>query len=360
MIIGIPKEIKALENRVAMTPGGVELLVQQGHQVLCQYGAGIGCGFTDADFQAAGAQLVSAEHAWQAELVIKVKEPLASEFQYLRPGLILFTFLHLAANVALTQALLAQGTTAIAYETIQNAAHQLPLLMPMSEIAGRMAIQIGAHFLEKPHGGAGVLLSGLPGVLPGSVVILGGGIVGTNAAQIAVGLGAHVTVIDVAHERLQHLEERFPGRVSTLMSTAPNIREAVKTADLLVGAVLIPGAQAPQLVNRALLKTMKPGSVIVDVAVDQGGCIETTRVTTHDNPTYVVEAVIHYGVANMPGSVPRTATFALTHQTLAYIIRLADQGLAALQADEYFALGLNTFEGKVTCAAVEEALTARL
>jgi len=360
MIIGIPKEIKALENRVAMTPGGVELLVQRGHQVWCQQGAGIGCGFTDADFQAAGAQLVSAEHAWQAELVVKVKEPLASEFQYLRPGLILFTFLHLAANVALTQALLAQGTTAIAYETVENAAHQLPLLMPMSEIAGRMAIQIGGHFLEKSHGGAGVLLSGVPGVLPGSVVILGGGIVGSNAAQIAVGLGAQVTVIDVAHARLQHLEERFPGRVSTLMSTTPNIREAVKTADLLVGAVLIPGAQAPQLVNRALLKTMKPGSVIVDVAVDQGGCIETTHVTTHDNPTYSVEEVIHYGVANMPGSVPRTATFALTHQTLPYIIRLADQGLAALQADEHFALGLNTFEGEVTCAAVKEALAGQL
>lgn len=355
MRIGIPKEIKTLENRVAMTPGAVESLVRRGHEVLVEQGAGVGSGCADAEYQAAGARLVSAADAWGAEMVIKVKEPLAAEYGYLRPGLLLFTYLHLAAADDLTKAMLGSGVTGVAYETVQLADGSLPLLMPMSEVAGRMATQEGAKYLEKPMGGRGILLGGVPGVPPGHVVILGGGVVGINAAKMAAGLGAKVTVLDVNHHRLQYLDDIFHGRVQTLSSTEPNIREIVRTADLLIGAVLIVGAKAPKLVTREMLPTMKEGSVIVDVAVDQGGCVETIHATTHAEPTYVVDGVVHYGVANMPGAVARTSTFALVNQTLPYALKLAEKGLAALQDDAGLRKGLNTHQGTLTCAAVGQA-----
>lgn len=355
MIIGIPKEIKTLENRVAMTPGAVEALVRRGNTVLVEAGAGLGSGLTDEEYTEAGASLVSAKEAWGAELVIKVKEPLESEYKYLRSDLLLFTYLHLAADREQTDALLKSGTTAIAYETVQMADGSLPLLMPMSEVAGRMATQVGAHLLEENQGGRGVLLGGVPGVPPANVLVIGGGIVGTNAARIAVGMGARCTIVDLSLKRLQYLDDIFQGRLTTMASTEPNIRKAVQTADLVVGAVLVPGAKAPKLVTRDMLPTMKPGSVIVDVAVDQGGCIETTHATTHDNPTFVVDGVIHYGVANMPGAVPRTSTFALVNQTLPYALRIAAKGLDALREDPALALGLNTLKGTLTCPAVGEA-----
>ncbi len=355
MRIGIPKEIKASENRVAMTPGGVDSLVRRGNEVLVERGAGLGSGLTDEEYQAAGARLVSAEDAWSCQMVIKVKEPLAEEYRFLRPELILFTYLHLAADEALTKAMLASGATGIAYETVQLPGGALPLLMPMSEVAGRMATQAGAKYLEKPQGGRGILLGGVPGVMPGHVVVLGGGIVGTNAAKMAVGLGARVTVLDVSHSRLQYLDDVFGGRIMTLTSTEPNVREIIKGADLVIGAVLIPGAKAPRLLTRNMLSTMREGSVIVDVAVDQGGCVETIRPTTHADPTYVVDGVVHYGVANMPGAVPRTSTFALVNQTLPYALKLAAKGLDALRADGSLALGLNTYQKQLTCPGVGEA-----
>jgi alanine dehydrogenase len=356
MIIGIPKEIKTLEDRVAMTPGAVETLVRQGHTLLVEAGAGLGSGLSDEEYAAAGATMVTAAKAWAAEMVIKVKEPLESEFGYLRKDLILFTYLHLAAAPALTEALLKAGTTGIAYETVTLPDGSLPLLMPMSEVAGRMATQVGAHYLEKNQGGRGMLLGGVPGVSPASVVVIGGGIVGTNAARIAVGMGARVTILDLSHKRLQYLDDIFQGRLTTMASTEPNIRAAVQGADLVIGAVLVPGAKAPKLVTRDMLPSMKEGSVIVDVAVDQGGCVETIKATTHDKPVYVVDGVVHYGVANMPGAVPRTSTFALVNQTLPYAMRIARDGVAALKKDAGLALGLNTFEGKLTCPAVGEAL----
>lgn len=355
MIIGIPKEIKTLENRVAMTPGGVESLVRQGNEVLVEAGAGMGSGLSDEEFSAAGAKMVSAEEAWGAEMVIKVKEPLESEYKFLRKDQLLFTYLHLAAAESLTNALLEAGTVGVAYETVQMPDGSLPLLTPMSEVAGRMATQVGAHHLEKNQGGRGMLLGGVPGVPPAKVVVIGGGIVGTNAARMAMGMGASVKVLDLSHRRLQYLDEAFDGRLMTVSSTEPNIREALKEADLVIGAVLIPGAKAPKLVTRELLKTMKQGSVIVDVAVDQGGCVETIKPTTHDNPTYEVEGVVHYGVANMPGAVPRTSTFALVNQTLPYAMRLAQKGMDALKDDPALALGLNTMHGTLTCPAVGEA-----
>ena len=324
MIVGVPKEIKTLENRVAMTPGGVASLVKRGHEVLVQKGAGTGSGLSDAEYEAAGAKLVSVDEAWGAEMVVKVKEPIAPEYKYLRPDLILFTYLHLAAAEELTKAMLDSGVTGIAYETVQTADGALPLLVPMSEVAGRMATQEGAKYLEKSFGGRGVLLGGVPGVEPAEVVIIGGGTVGINAAKIAVGMGARVTILDVNHARLQYLDDVFGGRLVTLTSNEANIKEALKRADVLVGAVLIPGAKAPHLVTRDMLPLMKEGSVIVDVAVDQGGCVETIKPTTHAEPTYVVDGVVHYGVANMPGAVPRTSTFALTNQTLPYAIELAE------------------------------------
>jgi len=355
MKIGVPKEIKTLENRVAMTPGGVESLTKRGHEVWVERGAGVGSGLADAEYEAAGARLVSAEEAWSAEMVVKVKEPLPEEYKYLRSDLILFTYLHLAASEELTRAMLESGVVGIAYETVQTPDGALPLLVPMSEVAGRMATQEGAKYLEKSFGGRGVLLGGVPGVAPADVVILGGGTVGINAAKIAVGMGAHVTVLDVNHARLQYLDDVFAGRLTTLTSTEANIKKAIRYADVLIGAVLIPGAKAPHLVTREMIPTMKEGSVIVDVAVDQGGCVETIRPTTHAEPTYVIDGVVHYGVANMPGAVPRTSTFALTNQTLPYVLELAEKGLEALGEDAALLKGLNTYHGQLTYAAVAEA-----
>ena len=355
MIIGIPKEIKTLENRVSMTPAATESLVRQGNEVLVEAGAGLGSGLSDEEYTAAGAKLVTAEGAWGAEMVIKVKEPLESEYKYLRKDLILFTYLHLAAAESLTHALLDAGTTGIAYETVQSSDRTLPLLTPMSEVAGRMATQVGAHYLEKTQGGQGILLGGVPGVYPAEVLVLGGGVVGTNAARIAMGMGARVTILDLSHQRLQYLDEVFQGRITTMMSTEPNIRQMVTRADLVIGAVLLPGAKAPNLITRDMLPLMKKGSVIVDVAVDQGGCVETIHATTHDHPVYEIDGVVHYGVANMPGAVPRTSTFALVNQTAPYALRLAAKGLAALKDDAGLALGLNTWDGKLTCPAVGAA-----
>ncbi|WP_290919963.1 alanine dehydrogenase [Halodesulfovibrio sp.] len=355
MIVGVPKEIKTLENRVALTPGGAATLVRQGHTVLVETDAGRGSGLFDEEYIAAGATMVSAEEAWGAEMVIKVKEPVASEYQYLRDGLLLFTYLHLAAERDLTTALLEGGTTAIAYETVQLPNGCLPLLMPMSEVAGRMATQEGANFLKKANGGRGVLLGGTPGVAPGRVTVVGGGIVGTNAAKMAIGLGADVTILDVSHQRLQYLDDVFGNRIRTITSTEPNIREWVANADLVVGAVLIPGAKAPSLVTEDMVETMQEGAVIVDVAIDQGGCCETIKPTTHDDPVFNLHGVVHYGVTNMPGAVPRTSTFALSNQTLPYAIQLANKGMDALRADRSLALGLNTYKGKLTCPAVGEA-----
>lgn len=356
MLIGLPKEIKDNENRVGMTPGAVKALTRRGHRVLVERGAGVGSALSDEEYQAAGAELVSsADDAWSAQMVVKVKEPIASEYQYLREDLILFTYLHLAADRELTQALLESGTTAIAYETVQTADRQLPLLMPMSEVAGRMATQVGATYLQKNNGGRGVLMGGVPGVAPANVAILGGGTVGANAARVAVGLGAQVTVLDISHDRLKYLDDIYRGQLQTRISDEYNIEEVVTEADLVIGAVLIPGGRAPWLVTRNMLSDMNPGSVIVDVAVDQGGCIETTRPTTHSNPTYVVDGVVHYCVANMPGAVPRTSTFALNNQTTVYTLRLANEGLDAVRNLPPLQHGLNTYRGKLTYAAVADA-----
>ncbi|MFW5500186.1 MULTISPECIES: alanine dehydrogenase [unclassified Maridesulfovibrio] len=355
MLIGIPKEIKTMENRVSMTPGAVETLVRRGHSVVVEKGAGLGSGLSDEEYISCGAKMGSVDDAWAAEMVIKVKEPIASEYKYLRKDLLLFTYLHLAADEPLTKVLLESGTTGVAYETVQLPDGSLPLLTPMSEVAGRMAAQEGALHLEKPKGGRGILVGGVPGVAPAKVMVLGGGVVGTNAAKIAAGMGAKVTIFDVNHARLQYLDDIFNGRVTTMTSTEPNIRAAVAEADLIIGAVLIPGAKAPNLITKGMLATMKEGSVIVDVAVDQGGCVETIKPTTHSDPTYVVDGVVHYGVANMPGAVPRTSTFALVNQTLPYALQLADKGLDALRENKSLKLGLNTMNGKLTYAAVGEA-----
>lgn len=356
MLIGLPKEIKDNENRVGMTPGAVKALTRRGHQVLVEKGAGLGSALSDEEYQNAGAELVAnAADAWSAQMVVKVKEPIASEYQYLREDLILFTYLHLAADRELTQALLESGTTAIAYETVQTADRQLPLLMPMSEVAGRMATQVGATYLQKNNGGRGVLMGGVPGVAPANVAILGGGTVGANAARVAVGLGAQVTVLDISHDRLKYLDDIYRGQLQTRISDEYNIEEVVTEADLVIGAVLIPGGRAPGLVTRNMLGDMNPGSVIVDVAVDQGGCIETTHPTTHSNPTYVVDGVVHYCVANMPGAVPRTSTFALNNQTTVYTLRLANEGLDAVRNLPPLQHGLNTYRGKLTYAAVADA-----
>lgn len=356
MIIGIPSETKPHEYRVAATPSAVRTLVDAGHDVRVQRGAGEGSGIEDDAYRAAGARLVDdAAAAWAAELVLKVKEPTPAEHRLLREDQLLFTYLHLAADRALTEALVAAGTTAIAYETVEDRRGGLPLLMPMSEVAGRMAPQVGAYHLERFLGGRGVLLGGVPGVEAGRVTILGGGVVGTNAAKMALGLGARVTLLDVDHRRLQYLDDVFDGRIETVMSNVGTVEKAVAGADLLIGAVLIPGARAPRLVPRAMLAEMRPGSVIVDVAVDQGGCVETIRPTTHDDPTYLVDGVVHYGVANMPGAVPNTSTRALAYQTLPYAERLAAAGVDALRADPGFLRGLNVHKGQVTYEAVGEA-----
>lgn len=358
MIVGVPKEIKNNENRVAITPAGVAAFVQNGHSVRIENNAGLGSGFTNEDYTAQGAQIVeTAAEAWAVDMVMKVKEPLPAEYRFFREDLILFTYLHLAPEPELTRALMEKKVIAIAYETIQLDNGALPLLMPMSEVAGRMSVQIGAQFLEKQYGGKGVLLGGVPGVPKGEVVIIGGGIVGTNAAKMAVGLGANVTIIDVNADRLRQLDDLFQGRVQTLISNSFNIANAVKKADLLVGAVLIPGARAPRLVTEEMVKNMTPGSVIVDVAIDQGGSIETIdRITTHDNPTYEKHGVIHYAVANMPGAVARTSTLALTNVTIPYAVQLANKGYAqAIRDNKQLAKGVNVIDGKVSYKAVADA-----
>ncbi|WP_339062581.1 alanine dehydrogenase [Tepidibacillus marianensis] len=360
MRVGVPKEIKNNENRVAITPAGVETLRNAGHEVYIETNAGVGSSFNDQDYIAVGATILnSAKEVWaQAEMVMKVKEPLPSEYDFFREDLILFTYLHLAPEPELTKALMVKKVVAIAYETVQLDNHSLPLLMPMSEVAGRMSIQIGAQFLEKPHGGKGILLGGVPGVPASEVVIVGGGHVGTNAAKMAIGLGANVTIIDLNADRLRYLDDIFQGRVNTLMSNSYNIAQAVKKADLVVGSVLIPGARAPKLVTEAMVKTMSPGSVIVDVAIDQGGSIETIdRVTTHDEPTYIKHGVVHYAVANMPGALARTSTLALTNATIPYALQIANKGyLRSIQENRALAEGVNVIHGQVTYEAVAKAL----
>jgi alanine dehydrogenase len=359
MIIGVPKEIKNNENRVAITPAGVMSFVNAGHKVIIEKDAGVGSGFTNEDYMNAGAQIIeNAADVWtQADMVMKVKEPLASEYKYFRPGLILFTYLHLAAEPELARELKEKGVIAIAYETVQ-VGRSLPLLTPMSEVAGRMAAQIGAQFLEKPKGGKGILLAGVPGVSRGKVTIIGGGAVGTNAAKVAIGLGADVTIIDLSADRLRELDDIFGNQINTLMSNPMNIAQAVAESDLVIGAVLIPGAKAPKLVTEEMVKAMKPGSVIVDVAIDQGGIVETSdHVTTHDNPTYVKHGVVHYAVANMPGAVPRTSTIALTNVTIPYALQIANKGVhQAIAENPALKLGVNVANGEITYEAVARDL----
>jgi alanine dehydrogenase len=355
MEIGIPTETKDQEFRVGLTPSIVRTLVDRGHQVYLESGAGLGSSFPDLQYIQAGAKIVpTAADVWNRELVVKVKEPLAAEYSYLQTDQLLFTYLHLAANRTLTEQLIDTSVTAIAYETVELADGRLPLLSPMSMIAGRLSIQFGARFLEKQQGGSGVLLGGVPGVQPGDVTILGGGIVGTEAARMAVGMGAQVTILDVNIDRLNYLETIFGARVTYLYSNASNIETAVRNADLVIGAVLIPGKRAPILVSRALVAQMKPGAVIIDVAVDQGGCIETLRPTSHTHPVYTEAGVVHYGVPNMPGAVPWTATQALNNSTAPYVVKLADRGLDALSIDPSLAKGLNIRSGKIVHPAVRE------
>ena len=357
MKIGIPKEVKIRENRVSCTPGGVYELVRNGHRVLVEKGAGIGSGYADRLYQEAGASLVAtADEAWSAEMVVKVKEPLPSEYGFLRPDLVLFTYLHLAAAPQLTRALLAGGTTGLAYETIE-VGRRLPLLEPMSEIAGRMSAVVGAHYLSCAQGGKGVLLGGVPGVLPGNVLVLGGGTAGINAGRMAAGLGANLTILEVDLEKMRFLDVSLHSCAHTLYSNEQNLMEMLPTVDLLIGAVLVPGARAPKLLRRDMLKAMKPGSVFVDIAIDQGGCAETSRPTTHDDPVYVEQGVIHYCVANMPGAYARTATQALTNATMPYAIKIANLGCEeALRRLPELQKGLNTWRGQLTCKPVAEAL----
>jgi alanine dehydrogenase len=358
MIIGVPKEIKDGEYRVGLVPAGVKALRDAGGTVLIEREAGAGSGIKDQEYAAAGAEMVAeASEIWErAQLIVKVKEPIEPEYDLLREGQVLFTYLHLAPAAELTRMLLQKKVTGIAYETITNALGELPLLTPMSEIAGRMSIQVGATYLERTYGGRGVLLSGVPGVLPAKVVIIGGGVVGKNAARMAVGLGAQVTIIDIRLEHLRHLDDLFQGGVRTLVSNSYNIWNAIENADVVIGAVLIPGASAPKLITREMLSSMHKGAVIVDVSVDQGGCVETSHPTTHSHPTFVVDDVVHYGVANMPGAVPRTATFALTNATLPYVLKLATQGfLKVINADAGLKAGVNTYQGHVTYQAVATA-----
>ena len=358
MKIGVPKEIKTNENRIALVPAGAESLVAAGHTVMIEKGAGEGSGFPDSAYTAVGAKVgPDADTVWrEAEMIMKVKEPIKPEWPRMKKGQVIFTYFHFAADKELTLAHIKSGATCIAYETVELPNRELPLLTPMSEVAGRMAVQEGAKYLEKLHGGRGVLLGGVPGVPPGKVVILGGGIVGINAAKMAAGLGAKVTVLDVSLERLRYLSDVMPANVTLIYSNRHTILEQISTADLVVGAVLIPGAIAPRLIRREDLKIMQPGAVIVDVAIDQGGCVETIKATTHENPTYVVDGIIHYGVANMPGGVPRTSTLALTNATFPYAKQLANKGWKqALKENPALKKGLNIVDGKVTYPAVAEA-----
>jgi alanine dehydrogenase len=355
--IGVAREIKTDEYRVALTPAGARELVQHGHEVLVETTAGDGSSFPDADYERVGARIVSLDDVWaQSELLLKVKEPIATEYGRLRDGLVLFTYLHIAADEPLTRALVESGIAAVAYETVETDDGRLPLLAPMSEVAGRLAAQAGAYFLEKPLGGRGLLLGGVPGVAPGRVAVLGGGIVGYNAAIIALGLGAQVTILERSIDRMRYLDEILSGRVSLVMSSSLQVEESVAEADVVIGAVLIPGALAPKLVTRAMLADMKKGSVVVDVAIDQGGCFETSKPTTHTNPVYDVDGVTHYCVANMPGCVPITSTLALTNATLPYVEAIAEHGLAqAVARDQALAQGVNVLDGKITYEAVAEA-----
>jgi alanine dehydrogenase len=358
MRIGVPREIKNNENRIALTPAGAHHLIESGHEVYVEKGAGIGSGFTDEQYIQAGAKIaVTVEEVWSMEMVMKVKEPLQEEYEYFRPGLILFTYLHLAAEPALTKALIENKVVGIAYETVQLPNGSLPLLTPMSEVAGRMATQVGAQFLEKPNGGIGVLLGGIPGVKRGKVTIIGGGVVGTNAAKIAVGLGADVTIIDLDPDRLRELDDIFGLEINTMISNPLNIAAAVAESDLVIGAVLIAGAKAPKLVTEMMIRSMRPGAVIVDVAIDQGGIFETTdRITTHDDPTYEKHGVLHYAVANMPGAVPRTSTIGLTNVTVPYALQIANKGyVKACTDNEPLLKGINTLDGYVTYKAVAES-----
>ncbi len=358
MRIGIPREIKTNENRVSLIPAGVELLKRNGHTVMVETKAGIGSGFSDKLYVEAGAEIAATpeEVYTKADMIMKVKEPLASEYKLIREDQIVFTYFHFAASRELTEAMVESKCIAIAYETVQEPSGNLPLLVPMSEVAGRMSIQEGARYLEKLHGGKGILLGGVPGVEPARVVILGGGVVGTNAAKIAAGLGARVAILDINLERLRYLDDVMPRNVVTIMSNPVNVRKAISEADLVVGAVLIPGAKAPSLVTKDMLKLMKKGSVLVDVAVDQGGCVETIKPTTHEDPIYVIEGVIHYGVANMPGAVPMTSTKALTNATLPYAIEIANHGFPAIvKRNREIAKGVNIVRGKITHKGVAEA-----
>jgi alanine dehydrogenase len=363
MIIGVPKEIKSNENRVALTPAGVMEMERRGHQVYIQSGAGVGSGFEDEEYMANGADiLATADEVWaKAEMIMKVKEPIAEEYKRCRPGQLVFTYFHFASSEELTHAMIESGAICLAYETVETKDRQLPLLIPMSEVAGRMAIQQGAKYLEKPVRGRGVLLGGVPGVPPGRVLVLGGGIVGTQAAKMAAGLGAAVTILDVNLSRLRYLSDIMPANVVTMFSNEYNIRKLLPQHDLIVGAVLIPGAIAPKLIKRNMLKLMRPGTVMVDVAVDQGGCFETTHATTHADPTYIVEDIVHYCVANMPGAVPFTSTVALTNATLPYALQLADKGWQkACRENQELKLGLNVVQGKVVYKGVSDAFGLQL
>ena len=358
MKIGVPKEIKTNENRIALVPAGAESLVAAGHSVLIETGGGFGSGFTDEDYTSVGATITpDAATVWkEGDMIMKVKEPIKVEWPHMRKDQLIFTYFHFAADEALTRAHMASGAVCVAYETVELPSRELPLLTPMSEVAGRMAVQEGAKYLEKLYGGRGVLLGGVPGVAPAKVVILGGGIVGINAAKMAAGMGAKVVILDISLERLRYLSDVMPANVQLIYSNRHNIVEQIRTADLVVGGVLIPGAKAPRLVRKEDLATMQPGSVIVDVAIDQGGCVETIHATTHENPTYVVDGVIHYGVANMPGGVPRTSTLALTNATLPYAMQLANKGWRrALTENPALLKGLNVAQGKVTYEGVAEA-----
>lgn len=363
MIIGVPKEIKNNENRVALTPAGVAELKKHGHKVNIQTTAGLGSGFSDAEYAAAGANIVaSAEKVFSdSEMIMKVKEPVESEYELIKEGQLLFTYFHFASSEQLTYAMIERKAICLAYETVEKADRSLPLLVPMSEVAGRMSVQEGAKYLEKPMKGRGILLGGVPGVKPANVLVLGGGIVGTQAAKMAAGLGANVTIMDVSLPRLRYLSDVMPANVNTMMSNEYNIREQIKVSDLIVGAILIPGAKAPKLITRDMLKTMKPGTVMVDVAVDQGGCIETCRPTTHENPTFIIDNVVHYCVANMPGAVPYTSTLALTNATIPYAIQLANKGWKQACIDNNdLKLGLNVVNGKVVYQGVADAWNLKL
>jgi alanine dehydrogenase len=358
VIIGVPKEIKTNENRIALVPAGAQLFADNGHTVYVEKGGGLGSGFTDEQYVAAGASILgTAEEIWaKAEMIMKVKEPIAVEWPRMRAGQVIYTYFHFAAAEELTRAVIQSGAIAIAYETVQLPNGELPLLTPMSEVAGRMAVQEGAKYLEKVSGGRGVLLGGVPGVAPAKVVIIGGGVVGINSAKIAAGMGANVTILDISLDRLRYLDDVLPANVKTIYSNRHNILEAIERADLVIGAVLLPGAKAPHLIIRADLKRMQQGAVIVDVAVDQGGCVETIKPTTHENPTYFVDGILHYGVANMPGGVPRTSTLALTNATLPYGLRLAKKGWKqACEDDPSLRLGLNVVGGNVVYPGVAEA-----